>query len=134
MVLDEFDFVTFGSVDESEGAVGAFGGSVREGVTFGCGVLGEGFDVIHFEGEVSEVGAEGDGAAGGEATDFEEFLAIGRFEEDEFGSSGRAVAADFSQAKDFGVKPDGFFEIVDAVAGVKEFFDHVGGRWKMVMA
>ena len=95
MVLDEFDFVAFGRVDEGERAAGAFGGAVGEWVAFGCGVLGEGFDVLDFEGEVGEVGAEGDLAAGWETADFNEFLAVRRFKENKFGASGRAVAAYF---------------------------------------
>lgn len=129
VILDELNFVAFGCIDEGERAVGSFCGSIGEGIAFGCSVLREGLDVFDFECEVSEVRAESDRAAGGEATDFEEFFAVGCLEEDEFGSSGGAVAADFSEAKDFGVEPDGFFEVIDAVAGVKEFFDHsVGGE------
>jgi hypothetical protein len=72
---------------------------------------------------VGEVGAEGNGAAGGVGADFEEFLAVGSLEEDEFGAAGGFVAADFLEAEHVFVKRDGLFEVVHAVAGVEEFFD-----------
>lgn len=83
--LHEFDFVAFGGIDEGEaaavrlevGAVGVLDAVLGE-------VLAEGLEAFDFEREVGEVGLNFDGAAIGEVAEFDEFFAIGGFEEDEF--------------------------------------------------
>jgi hypothetical protein len=56
--------------------------------------------------------------------DFDLFLAVGDVEEDNGGTARGLVAGGFLEAEDVLVESDGFFEVVDAVAGVEEAFDH----------
>ncbi len=88
---------------------------------------GEGGQIGDFEGEVGQVWADDDGTAGWERANFQQFLTAWGFQKDEFRAAWRLVAADFTQAEDFGVEGDGFFQIGDAVAGVEQFGDH--GDW-----
>lgn len=125
VALDEFDFVTFRSVDEGEDAAGALRGAVAEGVTLGGGVFGEGFEVFYLKGEVGEVGAYGDRAAGRIVGDFDEFFAFGCFEENEFGAARGFVTSDFLKPEDVFVEGDGFLQVFDAVSGVQKFGNHV---------
>ena len=89
-------------------------------------MLGECLKVRHFKGKVSQVRADDDRAAGGVGADFDEFFALGSFEEDELGTAGGFVPAHFFKTEDILVKADGLFEIGDAITGVEEFGDHGG--------
>src|ERR1051325_6029803 len=83
--LHEFDFVTFGSIDESEAgtvllhvrAVGIFDAVLLE-------VLREFSEVIDLKSEVGEIGLDLNGAAGRKVTNFDQLFAAGSFEEGEF--------------------------------------------------
>jgi len=119
--LNEFDFVTLGGVDEGDAAaVGFEMGTVREADTVLGDVSAERLETLDLEGEVGEVRLDLNGAAFGEVAEFDGLVAFGGFEEDEFGSAGGFVASNLLEAEDFAVKPDGTFEVIHAVPGVKE--------------
>ena len=90
-------------------------------------MLGEGVQIADFEGEVGEVGADDDRAGGVVFAELDEFLALGCFQEDELGTAGGGVAGDLLESEDLGVEVNGSFEVLDAVAGVKELGDHEAG-------
>ena len=83
--MHEFDLVALGCVNESEPAavsldvraVGVLDAVLGE-------VLSEGLKAFDFEGEVGQVGLNFHRAAIGEVAQFDEFLAVGSFEEHEF--------------------------------------------------
>src|SRR5437764_14776955 len=97
--LHEFDFVAFRSIDEREAgtvflevrAVGIF-----EAVLFE--MLAKFGEVIDLEREVSEIGLDLDGAAGGKITNLDQLFAARGLEENEFGAARRFVAARFLEA------------------------------------
>jgi hypothetical protein len=82
------------------GAVGAVG----EGVALRRGVAGKGIDVIHLEREVGEVRPDDHGAARVVFADFDQFLALGRLEEDELGAAPGGEAVGLLEAEDLLVK------------------------------
>jgi hypothetical protein len=73
---------------------------------------------------MSEVRTERDFTTGGEGADFDEFVAVGRLEKDEFGTTRRFVPPDFLQTEDLGVEIDRASEVIDAIASVKKLFYH----------
>lgn len=122
-VFDQFYLIALWGVNESKATTGAIRGAVRKGIAQGGGMSGKRLEVIDFESEVCEVGAEGDWAAGGVGADLDEFLAIRRAKEDELGATGGLVATDLVETEHLGVEGDGLFEVIDAVTGMQELFD-----------
>lgn len=99
-------------------------GAIAERVSQRGGMFGEGLNVIDLECQVGQVGADLDRAARVKFTDLDEFLAPGRFEEDELGASPARAAADLLQAEDIAVEGNGLFQVGNAVPRVEELLDH----------
>ena len=113
--LHEFDFITFGSINESEARTVFL--EVRAVRLFDAvffQVLAKFGEIIHLEGKVSEIGLDLDRAAGWKITNFDQLFAAGRFEENEFGAARRFVTAHFFEAEHINVKTNALFEIVHA--------------------
>ena len=83
--LDEFDFVTFGSIDEGNtAAVGFKMRAIRVLEAEFGEVFGEILEAIHFESKVSEVGLDLDRAASGEVAKLDQLLTLGGLEKHKF--------------------------------------------------
>lgn len=122
--LNELDFVTLGSVDESNSAAIRF--HVRA-IGIGHAVCAEMFfkfsETIDLESEMREIGLDLNRAAGWEMANLNFLLAFGSFEENELGAARRFVAARFGQAENIFIKGDRFFEVAHAIACVQKFFN-----------
>src|SRR4051812_14837377 len=58
-LLDEFNLVSFGRVDESKNSAGAGGRRpIRKWVPFSRGVFGKGFQIRHFESQMRKIRAD----------------------------------------------------------------------------
>ena len=87
LLFNKFDFVAFGRVNKGERssartgrrAVGKFQAVLRE-------VLGKCLKVVHLEREMGEVGLHLHRAAAQETSDFNQLLATGRVQKDQFES------------------------------------------------
>src|SRR5437879_3547661 len=120
--LNQLNLVAFRRVDEGEdaagggrgGAVGVFQAESRE-------VFAEFFEVVHLEGQVRQVRLHLHRTARRETAQFNLFLALRRFEEDQFRAARGFVPAHFLQAQHVLVKLHGLLEIVHAVACVQQF-------------
>ena len=124
-MLDEFDLVALGGVDEGDDAAGAGGrGAIAQRKALRRGVAGEGVEIVHLEGEMREVRADDDRAARVELAKLDEFLAARRFQKNEPGAAGRSAAAHLFEAEHVAVEGHGPVEVGDAVAGVKEALNH----------
>ena len=91
-------------------------------------LLREGIEAVHFKSQVREVRLHLHRARVGEVAQFDEFLALGRLEENQLRTARRLVAAHFHQAEDFPVKLHGRFKVIHPVAGMVEFANNVHGR------
>ena len=120
--LNQLDLVPLRRVDEGEDraagrggrAIGIFQAEFRE-------VFAEFFEVVHFEGQMCQVRLHLHRAARREAAKLNLFLALRRFEEDQFRAARRFVPAQFLQAEHVLVKFHGLFQIVHAIARVQKF-------------
>jgi hypothetical protein len=98
--------------------------AVGEGIPVLFGMRGKGLQIPDLECQMCEVGADLHGPACVVFADFDEFLAAGSFEENKLGAATAGRAPHLFKTKDGFVKVDGFFQVVDPVAGVEKFFDH----------
>jgi hypothetical protein len=121
--LDQFDFVTFRSIDEGNAAavgfdvwtIGVFQAEFFQ-------VPSEFFEAVDFERQVRQIGLNLDGAAGRKVTKFDQLFTAQGLEESQFRTARRFVPANFLQTQNFFVKLDRAFEVIDAVTRVEEFF------------
>src|SRR5687768_5453615 len=98
--LDQFNFVALGRVDEREPAsiflhdwaVGIFDPMFSQ-------MFSELLQAIHLESQVREVRLHLDRPAGRKMADLDQLLTVRRFEENQFRTAWRLVAADFLQAQ-----------------------------------
>src|SRR5438477_1219690 len=83
--LDQFDFVAFRRVDKGEdGAGGGGGGAVGIFQTELVEVFAEFFEVVHLESQMRQVRLHLHRTARRETAELDLFLALRRFEEDQF--------------------------------------------------
>lgn len=122
--LDQFDFVTLRSVDESDSASICFHvGAIGIGHAVCAEVLFKFSETLDLESKMSEIGLDLNRAAGWEMANLNFLLAFGSFEENELGAARRFVAARFGQAENIFIKGDRFFEVAYAIACVQKFFN-----------
>lgn len=124
MPFDQLNLVAFGRIDEGKDPGFTLGRPIGKRVTLGLGMLGEGLQVVDFEGKVRQIVAHLDGSATVILAYLDEFLAFGRLEKDQFGPAGALMTLHLLEAEDVLVERQGSIEIGDAVAGVKKFADH----------
>jgi len=98
---------------------------VAEGVALGCGFLGQRLQIRDLEGEMGQIRADHHWATGVILADLDLFFRAGGFEKDQFGTSSALASADFLQTEDITVKGNCLFEVLNAIAGVEEFGDHL---------
>jgi hypothetical protein len=132
VALDKLDFVTFGGIDKSEHATGTLGGAIAEGITFGGCVFGKSFKILHLKSKMGEIGPDGHRTTARIIGDFDQLLAFGSFEENELGAAWRLVTFDLLQSQNVLVEGDGFLQVINAIAGVQEFGNHVRKCLKFV--
>ena len=87
-------------------------------------MLGKSLDILDLEGQVRDVGAHIDGAAGVELANLDFFLAPWRLEKDQLRAPRRGVAAGLLQAEDIAIKGGRFLQIGDSIAGMEESLHH----------
>src|SRR6195256_3184632 len=80
--FDQFDLVAFRRIDERDPAAAARMRAVRERIALRGRFPRECIEIVHFEGQMRQVGANNDGAALIELADLNLLLALRRFEED----------------------------------------------------
>ena len=123
--LDQFDLVTFGSVDECDGPV--FPVRMRpvgERITLFRRLARERLDVVDLEGEMGQIRAHDHGTALVEFADLDFFVAPGRFEENQLRTATRRMPPRFLESQNVPVKRDRFFQVRDAIPRVEKLFDH----------
>src|SRR5205814_4384567 len=119
-MLDQFNFVTFRSIDECDGtAIAMRMGAIRERITFGRSLFGEVFQIVYFKCEMSQVRTDHDRATLVILAKLDLFLAFRCFEKNQLRAASRGVPSCFLQTKDVSVKGDGFFQVRHAITGVQ---------------
>ena len=98
--------------------------SVAQRIAIGGSFFGKGFKIGDLKGEMGKVGADLDRAAGAVFADLDLLLALRGLEKDEFRAAATLAATDFGEAEDITVKPNGLFEVLNAVTGVEELRNH----------
>ena len=81
-------------------------------------------DIVHFESQVRQIGADDDRAALVKFAQLNLLFAARRFEEDQLRPAPGSVPARFFKTEDVSIKRNGFLEIGHAIARVQETFDH----------
>ena len=117
--LDQFNLVTFRRINESNHAA-AFGPvrSVGKRITLGRRFPRELFEIIHLEGEMSQVRPDDYGSALIELAELDFFIAFRRSQKNKLRTAARGVAASLLQSEDVLVKCDRFFQIGHAITSV----------------
>ena len=123
-LLNEFDFVAFGRVNEGEGcAAGTRRRAIGEFHAEFFQMLRKFVEAVHLERQMGEVGLDRYGAAAREVADFNFLIAFRRLEKNQFGAARRFVPLDFLEAEDVAIEFHGALQIVHAVARVQQFCD-----------
>jgi len=126
--FDDFDFVSFGGVDEGDPVAGGGGvGAVGEGQAQLRQVAGKLIEVIDGKGEVGEIRLNLHGSAVGKLADLDQFVTFGGLEEDQLGSAGGLMAVDFDESQNPGIKIHSAREVIDPVSCVQETCHNVHG-------
>src|SRR5262249_39335144 len=115
------NLVSLGCIDKREAAAVVLQGravGVLEAV--GGEVFSEFLQAFDLEGEVSQVGLDLHRAARWIEAQFDQFLAAGRFQEDQLRAARRFMAAHLFQAKHVLVELHRLLEVVEPITGVKE--------------
>jgi hypothetical protein len=122
--FDQLDLIAVGCVNEDEPAAG---GSLRGAVgnlnPYGIERGDRLVKILDLEGQMNEVFLDLDRPTWGKTGQFDEFVAVGSFQEGQLRSSRRALSLNHFKAQDRRVKPDGLVQIADPHASVEEFFD-----------
>ena len=128
-LLNQFNFVTLGRVDERDGrAAGSGRRAIGKLEAMPGEVPGEFIEAFDFKRQVGEVRLDLDGFATGKITEFNFLFAAGGFEENELRAARRFVPPDLREAEHVAIEFNSAFEIVDAIASVQKFADFAHAR------
>src|ERR1700676_2152640 len=116
--FDQFDLVAFRRVDERDPAAAARMRTVRERIAFRGRFPRECIEIVPFEGQMRQVGANNDRAALIELTDLNLLLALRRFEEDQLRAATGSVPTDFLQTEHIPVEGDCLLQVFHAITSV----------------
>src|SRR2546422_3538116 len=123
-MLYQFDLVTFGRVDERNFAAATCMRHVRQRITFRSRFSRELFQVVHFKCQMREVRTNHDRPALIEFANLNLLFALGGFQENELRAATGCLAVQLLEPEDIFIERDRFFQILHAITGVQEFFDH----------
>src|SRR5436305_15251956 len=103
--LDQFDLVAFRRIDERNcAALAIWMRTVGKRIAFLRGLAPELLDVVHFESEVSQIGAHHDRTAFIKLADLDLFLAVRRFQENQLRATAGSLAPEFLEPENVAVK------------------------------
>src|SRR4029453_4835546 len=123
--LNQFNFVTFGRVDECDGAaVAKRMGAIRQRVTFGRSLFCEFCQIIHLKREMGQIRPDYDRAALVVLADLDLFFASRSLEENQLRAASGGVPSCFLQPKNVSIEGDRLFQVGHAITGVQQFLDH----------
>jgi hypothetical protein len=118
-VLDQLNLVPFRSVDECDSTAVGRMRPVRQPITSCRGMRGKLVQVLHFESEVSQIGADYDRSASVEFAYLNFLIAAWCFKKDELRPTAGGMSANLLETQDFLVERDGFLQIVYAISRVQ---------------
>src|SRR5205814_2180595 len=122
--LDQFELVAFRRIDERNcAALAIWMRTVGKRIAFLRGLAPELLDVVHFESEVSQIGAHHDRTAFIKLADLDFFLAFRRFQENQLRAAAGSLAADFLEPENVAVKGNRLLQVGDAITRVQELLD-----------
>jgi len=135
--LDQLDFIAVGSIDEDEPAAGgSLRGAVSDLDTLGIKEGDRLVEAFNLEGQMNKIFLDLDRPTWRKTGQFDQFVAVGYFQEGQVRSAGRGLSFDDLKTKDGCVKPDGLVQITDPHAGVEQLLDSqtthssiVNGHW-----